>query len=88
MKSREISVNTLSFDELVMASKHSKWCTECPNTRNSIGNEFFVKKYIEPVVRKFLQLRILAETDHLKINTRVEKKPYQKEALKKYETIS
>ena len=64
MKSDEIFENTRSFDELVMALTHSKRCTECPNTRFSLGNEFPTKKYIEAVVWKSSQLRILAEIDH------------------------
>ena len=64
MKSNGISENTQSFDELVMTLTHAKRCIECSNTRISIGNEFHMKKCIEAVVRKSLQLRILAETDH------------------------
>ena len=64
MKSDEIFENTRSFDELAMALTHSKRCTECPNTRISLGNEFPTKKYIEAVVRKSSGLQILAEIDH------------------------
>ena len=83
MKSIEIFENTRSFDELVVTLTHSNRCTKCSNTRISIGNEFPMKKYIEAVVRKSSQLRILTETDHLKIYSCVSKKTYQKEGLKK-----
>ena len=50
MKSNEITQNTRSFDELVMALPHSNPCTECQNTPKSIGNGFYTKKYIEAMV--------------------------------------
>ena len=77
MKSIQISENTRSFDELVMTLTHSNRCTKCSNTRISIGNEFPMKKYIEAVVRKSSQLRILAEVDHFEIYPRVSKKTYR-----------
>ena len=71
MKSIEISENTRSFDELVMTLTHSNRCTKCSSTRKSIENNFPMKKYIEAVVRKSSQLRILAVTGPLKIDSRV-----------------
>ena len=44
---------------------------ECPNTRKSIGNEFYTRKYIEAVVRKASQLPILAEIHHFENYSRV-----------------
>ena len=64
MKSNEISENTRSFDGLAMTLTHSNRCTECPNTRKSVGNEFYMRKYVEAVVRKSSQLPILAEIHH------------------------
>ena len=60
MKSNEITQNTRSFDELVMALPHSNRCTECQNTYKSIGNGFYTKKYIEAVLLVFIRLEKLA----------------------------
>ena len=71
LKSDEISENTRSLDELAMTLPPSNRCTECPNTRKSIENEFYMKKYIEAMVWKTSQLPILTEIHYFENYSRV-----------------
>ena len=64
MKLNDISENSPLCDGFVMTFIHSNRWIECPNTRNSIGNELPMKKYVGAVVRKSSQLIIDEEIDH------------------------
>ena len=62
----------------------NRWI-EHPNTRNSIGNGFPLKKYVGAVVRKSSQLIMDEEIDHSENNIPVQKSVtfHSKKSLKK-----